>query len=41
MVRVRQAKGLKDRYVPLPQSALVLSRRYWASHRHPRWLFCI
>ena len=39
MVHVRQAKGLKDRYVPLQQSALEMLRRYWASHRHPRWLF--
>jgi integrase/recombinase XerD len=39
MVHVRQAKGLKDRYVPLPQSVLELLRRYWASHRHPQWLF--
>lgn len=39
MIHVRQAKGLKDRYVPLPQSALELLRRYWASHRHPQWLF--
>ena len=39
MVHVRQAKGLKDRYVPLPQSVLELLRHYWASHRHPHWLF--
>ena len=36
---VRQAKGLKDRDAPLPQSLLEMLRRYWASHRHPRWLF--
>ena len=39
MIHVRQAKGLKDRYVPLPQSVLDILRRYWASHRHPQWLF--
>ena len=39
MVHVRQAKGLKDRYVPLPQAVLQLLRHYWASHRHPHWLF--
>jgi integrase/recombinase XerD len=39
MIHVRQAKGLKDRYVPLPQSVLEILRRYWASHRHPQWLF--
>ena len=39
MIHVRQGKGGKDRYVPLPQPALIMLRRYWASHRHPLWLF--
>jgi integrase/recombinase XerD len=39
MIHVRQAKGLKDRYVPLPLAVLDILRRYWASHRHPQWLF--
>lgn len=39
MVHVRQGKGFKDRYVPLPERTLTLLRQYWASHRHPRWLF--
>lgn len=39
MLHVRQGKGAKDRYVPLPDSALVMLRQYWASHRHPLWLF--
>jgi len=39
MIHVRQAKGLKDRYVPLPQAVLEILRCYWASHRHPQWLF--
>lgn len=39
MLHVRQGKGGKDRYVPLPDSALVMLRQYWASHRNPLWLF--
>lgn len=39
MVHVRQGKGFKDRYVPLPERTLTLLRQYWASHRHPRWFF--
>lgn len=36
---VRQGKGAKDRYVPLPQPTLVLLRQHWATHRHPYLLF--
>lgn len=39
MVHVRQGKGAKDRYVPLPPPTLALLRRYWETHRHPTWLF--
>jgi site-specific recombinase XerD len=39
MVHVHRGKGAKDRYVPLPERTLLLLREYWASHRHPRWLF--
>lgn len=39
MLSVRQGKGCKDRYVPLPQATLELLRRYWVTHRHPVWLF--
>ena len=38
-LQVRQGKGNKDRYIPLPQRTLELLREYWASHRHPVWLF--
>ena len=38
-VHVRESKGLKDRYVPLPQRTLALLRSYWVTHRHPVWLF--
>jgi len=39
MLHVRHGKGGKDRYVPLPDSTLVLLRHYWSTHRHPLWLF--
>jgi site-specific recombinase XerD len=39
LVHVRNGKGSRDRYVPLPDRTLALLRQYWASHRHPRWLF--
>jgi integrase/recombinase XerD len=39
LVHVRCGKGAKDRYVPLPPRTLALLRDYWATHRHPRWLF--
>ncbi len=39
MVHVRHGKGAKDRYVPLPSRTLTTLRAYWASHRHPTWLF--
>jgi site-specific recombinase XerD len=38
-VHVRQGKGGKDRYVPLPKRILEMLRRYWVLHRHPVWLF--
>jgi integrase/recombinase XerD len=39
MVHVHQGKGAKDRYVPLPSTTLKALRDYWATHRHPTWLF--
>jgi integrase/recombinase XerD len=39
MVHVHHGKGAKDRYVPLPSSALRSLRDYWRTHRHPSWLF--
>lgn len=38
-VHVRQAKGGRDRYVPLPEPTLQHLRRFWTTHRHPRLLF--
>jgi len=39
VVHVRQGKGRKDRYVPLPARTLEQLRWYWRQHRHPEWLF--
>lgn len=38
-VHVRDAKGNKDRFVPLPAVTLSLLRRFWLVHRHPVLLF--
>jgi integrase/recombinase XerD len=39
VVHVHCGKGSKDRYVPLPPRTLTILRQYWATHRHPVWLF--
>jgi integrase len=39
VVHIRQGKGRKDRYVPLPERTLEQLRGYWSVHRHPEWLF--
>lgn len=39
VIHIRNGKGGKDRYVPLPQPILRLLRRYWVTHRHPQWIF--
>jgi integrase len=38
-VHIRDAKGNKDRLVPLPQATLNLLRRFWRVHRNPVLLF--
>jgi integrase len=38
-VHIRDAKGNKDRLVPLPAATLELLRRFWQVHRHPVLLF--
>jgi integrase/recombinase XerD len=38
-VHIRDAKGHKDRLVPLPEATLVLLRRFWQLHRNPVLLF--
>jgi len=39
MVHIRNGKGNKDRYIPLPEQILKMLRQYWVTHRHPIWLF--
>jgi len=38
-VHIRDAKGNKDRFVPLPISTLKVLRRFWSVHRNPSLLF--
>jgi len=38
-VHVRDGKGNKDRFVPLPQATLNTLRRFWSVHRHPKLIF--
>ena len=38
-IRVRQAKGRKDRYVMLSEQLLAILRAYWKRTRPPHWLF--
>lgn len=38
-VHIRDAKGNKDRLVPLPSATLDLLRRFWQVHRNPVLLF--
>jgi site-specific recombinase XerD len=38
-VQIRNAKGNRDRFVPLPVNTLQVLRRFWATHRNPALLF--
>ncbi len=38
-VHIRNAKGNKDRLVPLPIHTLQVLRRFWSLHKHPVLLF--
>lgn len=38
-LHIQDAKGNKDRRVPLPQASLDQLRQFWQMHRHPVWLF--
>lgn len=38
-VHVRDAKGHRDRFVPLPAATLATLRQFWQLHRHPELLF--
>jgi site-specific recombinase XerD len=39
LLRVRQGKGQKDRYVMLSLKLLAVLREYWTAHRPTDWLF--
>ena len=39
LIRVRDGKGQKDRYVPLSESLLEQMRCYWRYYRPACWLF--
>ena len=39
MVHVHRGKGAKDRYIPLPQSTLLMLRGFWLTHKHRTFLF--
>jgi integrase/recombinase XerD len=38
-VHIRDSKGNRDRFVPLPQVTLCVLRRFWQTHRNPKLLF--
>jgi integrase len=38
-VHIRNAKGNKDRLVPLPENTLHILRKFWSVHRHPHFIF--
>ena len=38
-VHIRDAKGNRDRFVPLPEATLGALRQFWQIHRHPELLF--
>ena len=39
MLHIRQGKGGRDRYVPVPEAALLMLRDYWRTHHNRVWLF--
>jgi len=39
LIHVRNGKGGKDRYVPLPTHTLRRLREQWQTHRNPTWIF--
>ncbi len=38
-VHIRDAKGNKDRLVPLPDATLLTLRSFWSIHRHEQFIF--
>ena len=39
LIHVHRGKGAKDRYVPLPETTLLMLREYWRTHKNPVWIF--
>lgn len=39
MLHIHQAKGNKDRYIPIPDTCLEMLRHYWRFYHNPVWLF--
>jgi site-specific recombinase XerD len=39
LVHIHQGKGALDRMVPLPKITLLTLRKYYQTHRNPKWLF--
>jgi len=38
-VHIRNAKGNKDRFVPLPENTLHILRNFWLVHKHQLFIF--
>jgi integrase/recombinase XerD len=38
-VHIRNAKGNKDRLVPLPKNTLQILKKFWKVHQHPHFIF--
>ena len=38
-MHIRDSKGNRDRFVPLPEATLMVLRRFWQIHRNPELLF--
>ena len=38
-VHIRDSKGNRDRFVPLPEVTLSVLRRFWKTHHNPELLF--
>ena len=38
-LHLRETKGNKERYVPLPEAMRDELRAWWKTHRHPKWIF--
>lgn len=38
-IHIRLGKGLKDRYVPMPEATYKILKQFWLTHRHPTFIF--